>query len=93
MNKDIRDLLLNKVGKELAEKGFSIVDSTHKYAVYHRTHGDCIEIIQWAKDKYETYITVSASIVFLNTTEEKANINFKLRIKKAPLGKLKAPLM
>ena len=43
MNKDIRDLLLDKVGKELTEKGFSIADSTHKYAVYHRKHGDCIE--------------------------------------------------
>ena len=77
MNKGIRELLLDKVGKELTEKGFSIADSTHKYAIYHRKHEDCIEIIQWAKDKYESYITVSVSIAFLNTTEEKSNINFK----------------
>lgn len=28
-------------------------------------------------DKYEAFITVSASIVFLDTVEEKSNINFK----------------
>ena len=46
MNKAFRELLIEKVGKELTEKGFSIADSTHKYAVYHRKHEDCIEIIQ-----------------------------------------------
>ena len=55
---------MNKVGKELTEKGFSIAYSTRKYAVYHRRNEDCIEIIQWAKDKYESFITVSTSIVF-----------------------------
>ena len=77
MKKDIRELLLNKVGKELTDKGFCIADSTRQYAVFHRKNRDCIEIIQWAKDKYESYITISASIVFLNTTEEKSNVNFK----------------
>ena len=77
MNKDIRELLLDKVGKELNKKGFRIAVSTSKYVVYHRKHEDYIEIIQWAKDKYESYITVSASIAFLNTIEENSNINFK----------------
>ena len=77
MNKDIRELLLDKVGKELTEKGFSIADTTRKYAVYHKKHEDCIEIIQWAEDKYKKYITVSTSIAFLDTIEEKSNINYK----------------
>ncbi|MBQ9125114.1 MAG: hypothetical protein IKC58_03660 [Clostridia bacterium] len=77
MNKEIRELLLDKVGQELTEKGFSIADSTRQYAVYHRKKDHCIEIIQWAKDKYESFITVSASIAFLNTVGEKSNINFK----------------
>ena len=77
MNNRLRELLQDKVGKELTEKGFSIAASTRQYAVYHRKHKDCIEIIQYAKDKYESFITVSTSIAFLNTVEEKTNINFK----------------
>ncbi len=77
MNKALRELLIEKVGKELNQKGFCIADAGVKYVVYHRKHEDYIEIIQWAKDKYESYITVSASIAFLNTIEEKTNINFK----------------
>ncbi len=77
MNKDIREFLLDKVGNELAKRGFILADSTRKYAVYHRKNEDCIEIIQWAKDKYESFVTVSASFAFLNTVEEKTNINFK----------------
>jgi hypothetical protein len=38
---------------------------------------DYIEIIQWAEDKYKKYITVSTSIAFLDTIEEKSNINYK----------------
>ena len=71
MNKEIRKLILDKLGDELSKNGFYLVDSTREYAVYHKKNNNYIEIIQWAKDKYESYITVSTSIVFLNTNVEK----------------------
>lgn len=77
MNKEIRKLLLDKLGDELSKNGFYLVDSTREYAVYHKKNNNHIEIIQWAKDKYESYITVSTSIAFLNTNVEKSNINYK----------------
>lgn len=76
MNKEIRTLMIEKIGDELNKNGFYLVDSTIKYAVYHRKNNNYIEIIQWAKDKYESYITISASIAFLNTSDECSNINF-----------------
>ena len=77
MNKEIRKLILDKLGDELSKNGFFLVDSTREYAVYHKKNNNHIEIIQWAKDKYESYITVSTSIAFLNTNVEKSNINYK----------------
>ncbi len=76
-NKELRELLIDTVGKELDEKGFKIVDSSKFHLLYHKKSDSCIEIIQFSKGKYETYITVCASIAFLNTNEEKSNINYK----------------
>lgn len=78
MNNEFKTLLLNKIGKELISNGFCLVDSTDKYAVFHKKNENYIEIIQWAQDKYETYITVSSSIAFLNINDEFSNINYKL---------------
>ena len=77
MNKEFKELLLDKLGKVLINQQFYVADLGSNYCVYHRRNDDYIEIIQWAKDKYESFITVSASIAFLNTVEEKSNINFK----------------
>ena len=77
MNKEIRKIIFDKLDDELNKKGFCLADSTNKYAVYHKVNNNSIEIIQWAQDKYESYTTVSASIVFLNTSDEKSNINYK----------------
>ena len=77
MNKEMRMIILNKLGDELSKNGFYLVDSTSKYAVYHKKDNNYIEIIQWAEDNYESYITISASIVFLNTSDERSNINNK----------------
>ena len=77
MNKEIRTLMIVKIGDELNKNGFYLVDSTKKYAVYHKKNNNYIEIIQWGKDKYESYITISASIAFLNTSAESSNINYK----------------
>ena len=77
MNKEIRKIVFDKLDDELNKKGFYLVDSTNKYAVYHKVNNNYIEIIQWAQDKYESYITISASIAFLNISDEKSNINYK----------------
>lgn len=76
-NKELRKWLLETVGKELAEKGFKIVDSSKFHLLYHKNSDSCIEMIQFSKGKYETYITVCTSIAFLNTNEEKSNIDYK----------------
>ena len=52
MNKEIITLMIENIGYELNKNGFNLVDSTRKYAVYHRENNNYIEIIQWAKDKY-----------------------------------------
>ena len=77
MNSELNTLLLNRIGKELNNKGFCLVDSTDKHAVFHKRNENYIEIIQWAQDKYETYITVSSSIAFLKVSDELSNINHK----------------
>ena len=77
MNSELNTLLLNRIGKELNSKGFCLVDSTDKHAVFHKRNENYIEIIQWAQDKYETYITVSSSIAFLKVSDELSNINHK----------------
>ncbi len=76
MNKIFRELLVEKVGKKLNENGFIIVDSTTDYFVFHRKCDSFIEIIQLGKDKFETYITISSSIVFLKAPDENNNINY-----------------
>ena len=78
MNITLKTLLLDKVGNELNQKGYYLAKTTNTYAVYHRKNKKHIEIIQWTKDKHETYITISASIVFLDTIAEKSNIDFKM---------------
>ena len=77
MNSELNALLLNRIGKELNNKGFFLVDSTDKHTVFHKRNENYIEIIQWAQDKYETYITVSSSIAFLKVSDELSNINHK----------------
>ena len=76
MNKDLRKLLAEKVGNELKNNGFHLVDSLNKYFIYHRKNNTNIEIIQIGKDKYETCIIVSVSIIFLNVPNELTNINY-----------------
>ena len=41
MNNEIRTLMTEKVGDELNKHGFYLVDSTRKYAVYHRKNDNC----------------------------------------------------
>ncbi len=80
MNKKLRAIILEKVGNELKDKGFCLADSSNKYLVFHRISASCIEIIQIGKDKYETCLIVSASIVFLNVSDELSNINYPMFI-------------
>ena len=75
MNKEFKKLLLDKLGEVLINQNFYVTDLGSNYCVYHRRNGDYIEIIQWAEDKYKKYITVSTLIAFLDTIEEKSNIN------------------
>ena len=77
MNKEFKKLLLDKLGDVLINQQFYVADLDSNYCVYHRRNDDYIEIIQWAEDKYKKYITVSTSIAFLDTIEEKSNINYK----------------
>lgn len=77
MNKEFKKLLLDKLGEVLINKNFYVADLGSNYCVYHRRNDDYIEIIQWAEDKYKKYITISTSIAFLDTIEEKSNINYK----------------
>lgn len=76
MNKNIKKVLIENVGKELNDNQFYLVDSSDNFLVYHRKNDSYIEIVQLGKDKYETFITVSVSIVFLNVAKEKTNINY-----------------
>lgn len=76
MDKDFRKLLTEKVGKELNNNHFYLANSTNNFFIYHRNGDSTIEIIQIGQDKYETYITVSVSIVFLNAEKDHTNINF-----------------
>lgn len=78
MNKDLRNILLKKVGAELNKNDFYLVDSSNNYFIYHRKNNTCIEIVQISKDKYETFITVSASVAYLNVTNDVSNINFPM---------------
>ena len=77
MNKEFKKLLLDKLGEVLINHNFYVADLGGNYCVYHRRNDDYIEIIQWAEDKYKKYITFSTSIAFLDTIEEKSNINYK----------------
>ena len=77
MNKELKTLLIDKLGDVLNNQNFYVADLGSNYCVYHRRNDDYIEIIQWTEDKYKKYITVSASIAFLDTIEEKSNINYR----------------
>ena len=78
MNKELRTIVLDKIGNELSSKGFYLADSSRVYLLFHRKSSSCIEIIQISKDKYETYLTVSASIVFLSASNELSNIDYPM---------------
>lgn len=78
MNRQLRTLVLDKVGSELENKGFCLVDSSNTWLVFHRKSLSHIEIIQIGKDKYETCLIVSASIVYLNVSDEMSNINYPM---------------
>ena len=75
MNKEFKKILLDKLGEVLINQNFYVTDLGSNYCVYHRRNDDYIEIIQWVEDKYKKYITVSTLIAFLDTIEEKSNIN------------------
>ena len=75
MKKELRDIILEKVGYELNRKGFLLVDSSSKWMIFHRKNDSYIEIIQIAQDKYESFVSISASIAFLNVPNEITNIN------------------
>ena len=76
MKKEFREMLLQKVGTALNTNDFYLADSSSKWMVYHRKTNSCIEIIQIAQDKYESFLNVSVSIVFLNVPNEATNINY-----------------
>ena len=75
MKKELQKILFEKVGAELNKNNFHLVDSSSKWIVYHRYDVSCIEIIQITQDKYESFFNVSASIAFLDVTNETTNIN------------------
>lgn len=76
MIKEFREILLEKVGTELTKNDFHLVDLSRKWMVYHKKTDSCIEIIQIAQDKYESFLNISVSIVFLNVSNEATNINY-----------------
>ena len=76
MKKELRNKVLEKVGDELNCKGFLLVDSSSKWMIFHRKSDSYIEIVQIAQDKYETILSVSVSIAFLDVPSEITNINY-----------------
>ncbi len=52
------------------------VQSSKTYFIYHKNNDSTIEIVQIAKDKYETCLAVSVSIIYINAVEECTNINY-----------------
>ena len=74
MNKEFKKLLLDKLGEALINQNFYVADLGANYCVYHIWNDDYIKIIQWAEDKYKKYISVSTSIIFLDTIEEKSDV-------------------
>ena len=75
MKKELRDKILEKVGNELYHNSFRLVDSSSKWMIFHQKNDSYIEIIQIAQDKYESFVSISASIAFLNVPNEITNIN------------------
>jgi hypothetical protein len=75
VKKELRDKILEKVGYELNRNGFFIADSSSKWMIFHRKNDSYIEIIQIGQDKYESFVSISASIAFLNVPNEITNIN------------------
>ncbi len=75
MKNTFKQTLLNIVGSELEQIGFNLI-STNGYPVYHRRTDELIEIIQFSKAKYETYITVGIATVYLNNSKEFSNISY-----------------
>lgn len=78
MNKKLRTLVLDKVGTELKNHGFCLADFSNQCLVFHRKSLSYMEIIQIGKDKYETCLIVSASIVYLNVSNKMSNINYPM---------------
>ncbi len=76
MKKELRDKILENVGKELYRNSFHLVDSSSKWMIFHRKNDFYIEIIQIAQDKYESFVSVSVSIAFLKVPNEITNINY-----------------
>jgi len=68
MNKEFKELLIKKVGNELIQNGFYLVDLGYKNIIhFRRKNNSYIEFVQFSKEyKNETYITVASSIVFLD---------------------------
>ncbi|MBO5510185.1 MAG: hypothetical protein J6J01_08950 [Oscillospiraceae bacterium] len=75
MKKELQDTILEKVGNEVYRNGFHLVDASRKRIIFHRKNDSYVEIIQIAQDKYETFVSVSASIAFLNVPNEIRNMN------------------
>ena len=81
MNNKIKTLIMNTVGIDLCENGFYLADSGKKHIVFHRKYNNNdpsqIDIVQIAKDKYETHLTVAASSIWIDAPDETAsNINY-----------------
>ena len=83
MNKAFRELLIKKVGEELNQQGFYLVDSGHtEIILYRRKIDSYIEIVQFSKDKYHTCITVGSSIILFDEKIENSNLDWKEKSKK-----------
>ena len=77
MNEELKHKLLNIVGKELISKGFYLAVNAKKYLIFHRKTESYIEIIQFAKERNETYFLVSSSIVYTKVSSEYSNICYQ----------------
>ena len=87
MNQALRELLINTVGKELNTQGFYLVDLGYQHAlVFHRKTKSYLEIVQFAKDKYETYITAISSILFINDEVENSSLSWQEKSKKTNIN-------
>ena len=77
MNEELKHKLLNTVGMELISKGFYLVVNAKKYLIFHRKTELYIEILQFAKERNETYFLVSSSIVYTKGSSKYSNLCYQ----------------